>query len=458
MKKLLVIMMSMMLILTVSGCTKKTEDPKPDNGDVLLNDPPQEDDGTTYGKYRIWPVVYPDGFFAPDYRDYGEAHYTDFEKAAEAFNKRNDDADSNLAFNKKLKGFYASMIENLLTGNDNNVFSPVNLYFNFTMLASMAQGRSRDELLALFGLDLETLVKNYQSIWNDNTLKGKSTVSFANSIWLNEKLTCKKEAVKEIAEKFYAPVFRGDPTKKEFENAFKDWLNDNTGNLLKREVDNLSFDEQLMVALASTIYYKSNYMDAYVLSEEKDVFHGTDGDKELQMMHKRFDTDYFAEKLFSGYVETLAEEEMLMILPEEGVSFEQLFKDPAFQSIVLEGNRDSMGIADVTVHVPPFDVTSKFNLKDVLKTLGVNGIFGDDIMAFNNFSDVPLCVETMEHACRVKADENGVEAAAYTVELMEATAMYRNEKIEMNFNRPFFFIIRSRLDNTVLFCGVINNA
>ena len=62
----------------------------------------------------------------------------------------------------------------------------------------------------------------------------------------------------------------------------------------------------------------------------------------------------------------------------------------------------------------------------------------------------------MEHACRVKADENGVEAAAYTVEMMKNTA-FLGDMVEMRFDRPFMFIIRSNLDNTILFCGIIRN-
>jgi serpin B len=54
-------------------------------------------------------------------------------------------------------------------------------------------------------------------------------------------------------------------------------------------------------------------------------------------------------------------------------------------------------------------------------------------------------------------DENGVEAAAYTIIEMETgSAAPPEEQIEMNLNRPFLFTITSR-EGAVLFIGVCGN-
>ncbi|MBR0137066.1 MAG: hypothetical protein IJM15_01510, partial [Erysipelotrichaceae bacterium] len=302
-------------------------------------------------------------------------------------------------------------------------------------------------------------VKNYRKIWMDNTLKGTSIVSFANSIWLNEGYSLKKNTIQKIATEFFAPVFEGNPGTAEFEKAFKDWLNDNTGNMLQQQVNDIPFDGGIVMALASTIYYKSSYLQNYVKNTEPTVFHGHKGDDEVLMMSKSLTTQYLYGSLFSGYIDHLGNEEMLMILPDENVTFSQLLEDPAFLGIAFEGKKDSVIEARVNATVPAFDVTSKFDLKDILMSMGITGIFGDDPTAFTPVTDDSLFVDFMEHACRFKSDESGVEAAAYTVETMKVTSAHPQGPVyTLVFDRPFIFIIRSKLDNTILFCGVINNA
>ena len=102
MKKVIIIIMSLMLLLTAGGCSSGNVQ-NPDDDGALLEGHVGEDDGTSYGKYRIWPVEYPEGYFSPDADNYTEAAYTDFEKAQKAFRQRDKDADSNKAFNRQLK-------------------------------------------------------------------------------------------------------------------------------------------------------------------------------------------------------------------------------------------------------------------------------------------------------------------------------------------------------------------
>ncbi|MBQ1887296.1 MAG: serpin family protein, partial [Firmicutes bacterium] len=57
---------------------------------------------------------------------------------------------------------------------------------------------------------------------------------------------------------------------------------------------------------------------------------------------------------------------------------------------------------------------------------------------------------------RVKADEDGVEAAAYTVIMVKATSAMPEEPIEFTVDRPFIFEIISS-EGLPLFTGVVNH-
>ena len=63
----------------------------------------------------------------------------------------------------------------------------------------------------------------------------------------------------------------------------------------------------------------------------------------------------------------------------------------------------------------------------------------------------------MKHAARVKVDEEGCEAAAFTAIMAQATSALIEPLpvVEMNLNRPFGFLITG-VDGLPLFVGAVN--
>lgn len=64
----------------------------------------------------------------------------------------------------------------------------------------------------------------------------------------------------------------------------------------------------------------------------------------------------------------------------------------------------------------------------------------------------------MQQGTHIAVNEEGVEAAAYTMIGMEAVAepMEEPEIVEMNLNRPFIYLITAN-DGTTAFIGVVRN-
>ena len=93
-----------------------------------------------------------------------------------------------------------------------------------------------------------------------------------------------------------------------------------------------------------------------------------------------------------------------------------MYDSEEFRRIVYDNqiNDDEIRARMVDLSVPKFDVSAKFALEEILPQLGVKGIFGSQSDAFGVISDEPLAVSAIEHACRIRTDENGIEAAAYT--------------------------------------------
>jgi serpin B len=73
-------------------------------------------------------------------------------------------------------------------------------------------------------------------------------------------------------------------------------------------------------------------------------------------------------------------------------------------------------------------------------------------------SDAPCCIDSVIQESYIGVDENGVEAAAYTMVQMRTTAFnpVQLEKLDFHLTRPFFYAIES-FDGQVLFIGTVTN-
>ena len=98
---------------------------------------------------------------------------------------------------------------------------------------------------------------------------------------------------------------------------------------------------------------------------------------------------------------------------------------------------------------------SSTDLKDILRTLGVTDAFDSNMADFTPLTDDGAMVDSVMQAARVKIDEAGVEAAAYTeIVAADSGSMELPPVVEMNLNRPFLFAIFDGND-VPLFIGTV---
>ena len=106
--------------------------------------------------------------------------------------------------------------------------------------------------------------------------------------------------------------------------------------------------------------------------------------------------------------------------------------------------------------MPKFEMEYGIELKDVLTELGVERIFDKNV--YDRLSDEELSVSSVYHKTAIKNDENGTEAAAVTMALMEAMGLLPEDDIvEMNMDHPFYFTISNTQTGLKLFEGCVYN-
>ena len=367
---------------------------------------------------------------------------------------------------KTLDAFFIRSLPAFLGGKreDNAVCSPLNIYFSLAMLAEISGGSTRAQVLSLLGSSsIETLRTQVNKLFNAHYRNdGSAYCILADSLWLNEKVPLKNETLKTLAQQYYASSYRGEPGTEAFDNALRAWINSQTGGLLQNSVANIKSDPLTVIELCSTAYFGDKWMAEFQAdATEKGSFHSPAADIDADFMHA---TDlwgrYYWGQRFGAVKKDLRQTGTVwFILPDEGVSPEDLLKDEEVLRFLFTQNKDSdwqnAKSVRVNLSLPKFDVSSQQSLKEGLQSLGVTDCFTEEA-DFSPLTDGgPVAVSEVRHGARVIADETGVTAAAYTEMMLSGAAMPPEDEMDFVLDRPFLFAVMSD-DNMPLFVGIVN--
>lgn len=368
-----------------------------------------------------------------------------------------------------LESFFGSSIREFLSSSngENKVYSPLNVYMSLAMLAEATDGESRQQILALLGSEsIDALRSQAASVWNANySNDGAVTSILANSLWLNEAVDFNQTTMDSLAENYYASSFRGEMGSDAFNQALRDWINEQTGGLLEAQTEGLSMTPETVMALASTIYYRAKWHSGFSESRtDKGLFHlfSADGESvECDFMHKSgSNTYYWAEQFGAVSLSLEGSGKMWFLLPDEGVSIDDLLADgQTMEFLNNDGNWEDNKHLIVNLSVPKFDVASDFDLGEGLRALGITDVFDIETADFSPVTSeaAEIFLSKADHAARVAIDEEGVTAAAYTVMMAAGAAEPPEEEMDFVLDRPFLFAITGQ-DGLPLFVGIVNQS
>lgn len=361
--------------------------------------------------------------------------------------------------------FSKNLMSELLTDkqDENNIVSPLNLYMTLAMLAEACDGNSRQQILNLLKeASVDTLRDRADKIWQKNYRDDGAVKSvMANSLWLNDSIMYKKSAVTTIAQKYYASVFSGTMGSENYNKMLNSWIKENTGGLLDPDI---KMQYQTVMSIASTLLFSSKWTDEFHKSNtESGTFHAPAGDKTVSFMNATRNMYYcWGEKYSAVSLNLNIGGKMWFILPDEGVDADEIFKDSQMLELVtgkdIYSNYENAKYIKVNLSIPKFDVKSERNVIDGLKNLGVTDVTDELLSDFSPLATNPegIFIDRVDHGVRVKIDEEGVEAAAYTVIRLAGSPAPPDDEVDFILDRPFAFVIT--LDNeTPLFAGVVNN-
>lgn len=406
-------------------------------------------------QYPQMPQMPNEADYGNDWKAYNDAYRVWRENQREQYDQPDGYADSLTNF------FYTSIAQFLQDGN-NPTYSPLNVYMAMAMLAETTGGNSRQQILDLFGVDtIEQLREQAGHVWNAHySDDGETTVLLANSLWLNKNYTFKKATANLLAKNYYASSFNGNLGTEEMNKQLHDWLNQNTDGLLKEQAENVKLTPDTVFALASTICFTASWYDEFSQNDTKDaVFHSPEGDITVPFMNKTMTHMYYWAKNFGAiYLRLSGNNEMWLILPDEGYTVADILASEDYLKMTMDPNAwENKREYKINLSLPKFDVSDQKDLIQGMKAMGLTDIFNDAVSDFTPLTNTSgVFVSQINHAARVAIDEKGCIAAAFTVILGDTGGMpLERDEIDFVLDRPFLFIVSSR-DNLPLFAGVVN--
>ena len=452
MKRLKAAMCAVLAGLMLAGCAVQPQTDNKRGGGAAVD----------LTKYVVRETVYPAYPKEPRFEDYfdenGEgdwdaydAAYTEYREALQKLGKLDAEPDGGavLAFADRTLG-------KIFADSENRVYSPISLYVALSMLTEMTAGETKQQVMELLSAaDSETLRQTVRDLWMSVYLDdGRSVCRLANGAFLRENADVKQEAVDTLADWHFASTYRVPMGTEEADKAIASWLNQNTGGLLSQETREIQTEVDNLLRLYNTIYYKSSWRDAFESSRTKqDTFTAADGSaQKVDFMHRTERGSYRKGDGYTAAPRSLNYGRMVFVLPDEGVTPESLLQQ---QGLLTELAGD-YNAAELVWSVPKFDVKSSTGLNEALRSLGVTDAFDGTKADFTPLTDNGAWLSSAMQAARVKIDEEGVEAAAYTELVCADSAMMEvPPTVEMELDRPFLFVIFDN-SNVPLFVGTVN--
>ena len=308
------------------------------------------------------------------------------------------------------------------------------------------------------------------ALWNLNYYdidEGKSIL--ASSLWMSKDVDYARPTPQTLAENYYASSFYGKMGSFGYDRALQSWLNGETHGKLDGSASGESMDPDTVLALVSTVYFRAKWGHKFEKSATApDAFHAPGGDVTRDFMRQRMSGNYYWFEHFAAVQQTCkTSATMWYILPDEGVTPEELLHDPEFSRFLTGEKRDleNRRYLYINLAVPKFDVSCDLDMKGAFRSLGVTDIFDYTISDFTPLTTDPkldgkgVYLSDAKQAARVTIDEEGCEATTdIKLNFGAGAAAPPTDEIDFTLDRPFLFAVTNswRESSLPLFVGVVN--
>ncbi|XP_070841604.1 leukocyte elastase inhibitor-like isoform X1 [Chaetodon trifascialis] len=240
------------------------------------------------------------------------------------------------------------------------------------------------------------------------------------------------------------------------------WVEKQTQGKIKDVLTQGVVDSMTRLVLVNAIYFKGSWNKRFQESSTSDAqFRVNQNEsKPVKMMHQKskFPLTYIPEAncqiLEMPYKGN--DLSMLILLPNQiedsTTGLEKLEQMLTYDNFVEWTRPDMMNEIEVQVGLPRFKMEEKYDMKNVLMSMGMVDAFDLAMSDFSGMSPAnDLVLSKVVHKAFVEVNEEGTEAAAATAAVMMLRCAFRPATFVAD--HPFLFFIRHNPSMSILFAG-----
>ncbi|MBO5268243.1 MAG: serpin family protein [Muribaculaceae bacterium] len=337
---------------------------------------------------------------------------------------------------------------------ENYAFSPLCLESTLSLLANSLDEPQRNKLVKLLGCDdLEKLNSLNAKLYKYLCDKGNGVqLSLANSVWYDDAFMLSKDYIADMGAMYGLETYRRDfSSTAQTVNDINSWAAQKTDNMIKDVIDPTALSKS-GIFMFNAVCFFGRWDEKFDIGKtDRQKFNGIMRSDKVNTMHR--------EDLI---VHSAADSWQMVMLPFKTLSYECLFILPPstdallrFDASVFNSLSDNRRLKRVNLSLPSFELESKVPVADVIADLGMP-LTGLHFGATGLPASVTYDLSNMGQSARIQVDEEGARLAAVTNYLEYATGgTTEYEKVKIDFNRPFIFIVRHQQSGAILMMGQV---
>ncbi len=355
-------------------------------------------------------------------------------------------------------GLFRKAAEKSLASGENVLVSPYSVILALGLAANGASGETLSEFEQVLGggMKLDSIDRELNAMIS--RAGSDSTLSIANSIWVNELggIKIKDDYAKKCQELLGAQAF-SLPYNDGTLSKLNSWVSEKTNGMIPKMRDSLEADE--IANLINCIAFESKWETQY---EEKDIGNGTftniNGDQQDCTMLRSKEHLYLQCSQGEGFIKLYkgGRYGFVAMLPNEGVALSELADSFSKEQLNKMVNSEEYLKYDVHVQIPEFAFDGSYILNDALKAIGLSTAFSDTAN-FSGMADEQLFISQVLHKTHITVDRKGTKAAAATDAIMSKGAISIDNIKQVFLDRPFLFAIIDMESELPIFIGALNS-
>ncbi|AGF85572.1 serine proteinase inhibitor [Moumouvirus goulette] len=333
-----------------------------------------------------------------------------------------------------------------------NIFSPLSLNYALSILHLGALNKTNNELINLlkykYNFDDLEYIKN---IFNDDSIK------MSNLFLINDKYKINEEYIN-LVDKLAKFIFQNFKDPELISNKVNNFIEQKTNGLIKNVINPSDINENMILILVNTIYFKSKWLKPFKTNDTKrGKFYGEN--KFVDYMHRKDLYNYYENNSYQIVEIPYKNENYVfgIILPKLPINNDNvdytINNVPILSTQEVDELINNLQLEKVDLEIPKFTQKKRIEFVPILQKMGLDQIFKQNAQL--DIISQQVFISRILHEAVIIVDENGTKASAVTIVTGLATMsapIKENIKI-FKADHPFIFYIRHIPTNMFLFYG-----